>query len=110
MTLDADRQNELDHTWMDSLLHEALTNDSDREQARINALFAKPEFDSPEPNSTVDRRFSSRARWLPIAIAASPHSSVATWTAPPSVIVSQNRDRKALCGSPIAFMPSRFLS
>ena len=71
MTLDANRQKELDEVWMDSLLREALASDSNREQERIQTLLANPAFALPETNTALKGRFGSWTRWLPLALAAS---------------------------------------
>ena len=80
MTLDADRQNEMNQVWMDSLLHEALNPEPHREHERLKTLFDKPVFDDVESNSTVNRRFGPLVRWLPIAIAASISIALGSWS------------------------------
>ncbi len=80
MTLDAERQAELNQAWMDSLLHEVLNPEPHREQAHLNALFAKPEFAPNESNSGLTRKFATPVRWIPIAIAASIVVVLGSWS------------------------------
>ena len=71
MILDAERQKELDHAWIESLLHEALNRDTQGDADRIHTLFATPDFDLRELGASSRSLRSSLARWIPIAIAAS---------------------------------------
>jgi hypothetical protein len=79
MTLDEDRQKELDQLWLDSLLQESLRPEHDRDLQRIESLFARTELEQSELRSADVRKFSSFVRWLPLVIAASVLIAVSSW-------------------------------
>jgi hypothetical protein len=79
MTLDEDRQKELDQIWLDSLLQESLRPEQDRDRQRIESLFSKPDFDLSEAHSAVDHKFRLLVRWLPLVIAASVLIAISSW-------------------------------
>jgi hypothetical protein len=79
MTLDEDRQKELDQIWLDSLLQESLRPEQDRNRQRIESLFSKADFERNEFHSVVIHKFSSLVRWLPHVIAASILIALGSW-------------------------------
>lgn len=79
MTFDSERKKELDHAWIESLLHEALNREHISNADRIQSLFSKPNFEFRELHSSAIHKHRSFVRWLPLAIAASLAVVLGAW-------------------------------
>ena len=80
MTLDENRQGELDHMWISSLLDETMNSESNLEQERLRNLFASQEFSRQETGFVVKSPIDTLFRWMPIAMAATIAVAIGCWS------------------------------
>jgi hypothetical protein len=80
MTIDEERQKELDELWLDSLLQESLRPEHSGDQRRIQMLLSKADFEEKEAHAAVVGKSSAFVRWLPLAIAASVLIAASCWS------------------------------